>query len=246
MRAIPKQAVAIVSEFEGCVLVAYPDPATGGDPWTVGYGHTGPEVKPGMKITAARAKALLTEDLKVAAAKLRTVVKPDIIAALDDCQYAALLSFVFNLGAGRTWSIWKVLNAGRFDEVPAQLARFVNAGGKKMKGLVRRRAAEAALWHEGDAEEADLPSSVTRSSPTPPTPTDTKPLTKSKSFNAQGIAALNGSLSVGTATLREQVEPYSHLSDVLGKIMVVLIVLTAISSVVGLYLTWMKKQQANR
>ena len=243
MRITPKKALELTAQFEGCVLIAYPDPATGGAPWTIGYGHTGSEVRPGLKITRAKAKALLAEDLKVAAAKLRTVVKAEIIDALDDCQYAALLSFVFNVGVGRSWTIWKVLNAGRFDEVPAQFARFVNADGKKMKGLVRRRAAEAALWHEGDAEEVDLPSSVTRSSPTPPTLMDAKPLNQSKSFWAAGVAACAG-VSAAIEDVTDAVSPFAWHSETVGRIVSLISLVGAVAAIATVVFLWLKKRRA--
>jgi len=47
----------LLKTWEGCILTAYPDPASGGDPWTIGYGHTGPEVSPGLTISQAQARA---------------------------------------------------------------------------------------------------------------------------------------------------------------------------------------------
>ena len=54
---------ALVKRFEGCRLDAYPDPATGGDPWTIGWGHTGPEVHKGLTISQDIADAYLLKDL---------------------------------------------------------------------------------------------------------------------------------------------------------------------------------------
>lgn len=181
MRPIPENAVDFTTEHEGLRLKAYPDPASGGDPWTIGYGHTGPEVRPGMTISQAQAKAYLRQDLRTAASRIYSRIGT-VADELTDNQYAALLSFVFNVGANPSWTIWKVLKARQFDQVPAQLMRFVNAAGKRMKGLVNRRTAECALWASDDAGDDVLPSSVTRSTPTPPTPTDSKPLLRSKSF----------------------------------------------------------------
>ena len=169
-RAIPDLAVDFVSRWEGCELAAYRDVV---GILTVGYGHTGSDVIAGLKITKAQARALLADDLRVAAARLTARIGP-VVDELTEAQYAALLSFVFNLGANPSWTIWKLLKARKFDQVPPQLMRFVNAGGKVVPGLVNRRAAEASLWHtvavDEGAHEPAPPSSVTRSTPTPPTP----------------------------------------------------------------------------
>ena len=50
-----KDGAHLTEQFEGCKLTAYPDPATGGDPWTIGYGHTGNDVYPGLTITQEQA-----------------------------------------------------------------------------------------------------------------------------------------------------------------------------------------------
>ena len=97
MRAIPQAAVDLEKEAEGLRLTAYPDPATGGAPWTIGYGHTGPDVRPGLRITNAQAEQLLQADLDTAAA----VVDRAVTVELTDRQRGALVSFVFNVGAGR-------------------------------------------------------------------------------------------------------------------------------------------------
>ena len=58
-----QDGINLIKEFEGCELKSYPDPGTGGAPWTVGYGHTGPEVVPGMTISQPEAEQLLKQDL---------------------------------------------------------------------------------------------------------------------------------------------------------------------------------------
>lgn len=244
MRPVPQQAVELVSRWEGLELSAYPDPATGGDPWTIGYGHTGPDVKRGLKITTAHALKLLRDDLGIAAARLATVVRRDVIEELDDCQYGALLSFVFNCGANKTWTIWKVLNARQFDQVPVQLARFVNAGGRKMKGLVNRRNAEIALWNEAEPDE-DLPSSVTRSMKTPPTPTNSKPLVQSNSFMATAAGGAT-SAAVGVTAVADNIRPFAFDSEAVSRLLAVLALVAAILTIGGAVFVWLNKRQANR
>ena len=124
MRPVPSDAAAFVARHEGLRLESYQD--TGGV-WTIGYGHTGADVHAGLRISLGKAKAWLAQDLRVAAARLQAVVTRPVIDDLTENQYAALLSFVFNLGAEPRWTIWKVLNARQFDQVPVQLMRFVEA-----------------------------------------------------------------------------------------------------------------------
>lgn len=143
VRPIPDAAVDIVAKWEGFEAKAYKCPA---GVWTIGYGHTG-GVKAGQVITEEDARALLRADLETAAQRLAIVIR-DRVDQLTDNQYAALLSFVYNLGANQTWTIWRKINAGEFDAVPDQMRKFVFAGKKKLQGLVNRRADEVALWQK--------------------------------------------------------------------------------------------------
>lgn len=261
MRPIPSFMRAFLRKEERDVLRVYDDKrpklilkpgSTVLGKLTAGTGHTGDDLHIGLDVTQAMSDKWLTDDLIHKAALPLARKIGAVVNDLTEHQYGALLSFVFNLGTGdpkkKEWTIWKKLRARQFKQIPAELVRFINWQGEPSPGLVRRRQAEVALWLTNPAGSAvaHVPSSVTRREQTPPSPTDTKPLLQSKSFNVQGLAAINGSLSTGTAVIREQVEPYSYMSAALGKLLVVLIVLTVISSVVGLYLTWMKKRQANR
>jgi lysozyme len=193
-RPIPFAAIDIVMHWEGFRGKAYLCPA---NVWTIGFGST-KGVKEGDTITRARAQVLLREDMQDAVNKLYGVVPADVIDDLTENQYAALLSFVFNLGANKSWTIWKVLRARDFDGVPAQMQRFVYAGGKKLQGLVNRRADEVALWHQDDPTVANaaVPSSTTRSTPTPPAPAPEKPLVQSKTVWAGAATAAAGAVEV--------------------------------------------------
>lgn len=112
---------------------------------TIGYGHTGPDVKAGMKITLERAEDLLEADLRAAA----TVVLAKVRVPLSGPQAAALTDFVFNVGAtqfaGST--LLRLLNAGDYASVPLQLMRWVYDNGKVVAGLRNRRIAEVSLWN---------------------------------------------------------------------------------------------------
>jgi GH24 family phage-related lysozyme (muramidase) len=157
-RAVPPEAVEFVKKYEGLRLTAYRDVA---GVYTIGYGHTGPDVQAGETIGEEDAEALLRGDLHEAADLLEQRVKPATLELLSDSQYAALLSFVFNLGADPAWTIWRVLNQRRFEEAPVQMMRFVYARNpwtrkqQKVAGLVRRRSAEVELWH-ADADPVEI------------------------------------------------------------------------------------------
>lgn len=134
--------VALIKSFEGLSLNAYPDPATGGEPVTIGYGHTG-GVKMGQTITEAQADAYLRADLdrfEDAVSRLAPVTTQN--------QFDALVSFTFNLGEGNLSSstLLKKHNAGDYAGAKAEFVRWNKANGKVMAGLTRRREAEADLY----------------------------------------------------------------------------------------------------
>jgi len=137
--------IALIKEMEGLRLDAYPDPATGGDPWTIGYGHTGPDVRQGLMITAETAEELLRLDC----AKFEDCVTDAVEVELAQHQFDALVSFAFNLGCGALMAstLLKLLNAGNFAAAEAQFTRWNRAAGKVMGGLTRRRLAEAEMFH---------------------------------------------------------------------------------------------------
>ena len=162
MRPVPQCAIDFVAQHEACRLRAYLDSAS---TWTIGYGHT-LGVTQSSACSSVQAAAWLEEDLGIAAKRLAGVVDEAVILKLTDHQYAALLSFVFNCGAPPKATLWAELNAGKLDQVPAQLQRWIYAAGKIVPGLVNRRAAEVELWKTPDQEwPAPVPnpsSAVTR------------------------------------------------------------------------------------
>jgi lysozyme len=135
--------------MEGCSLHAYPDPATGGAPWTIGYGHTGPDVKPGMTITQAQADSLLNTDL----ARAGLVVNSLAHVYLTQNQFDSLSDFVFNVGTTnfRNSTLLRLLNSGDARGAADQFTRWNLANNKVMPGLVKRRAAERDLFLTPDA-----------------------------------------------------------------------------------------------
>jgi lysozyme len=111
---------------------------------TIGYGHTGPDVTPNLVITQAQAEALLQSDLRGA----ENAVSAAVTVALNDNQFAVLVSFVYNLGAGtlNSSTLLALLNGGDYNGAAQQFTRFVYAGGEILQGLVTRRNAERALF----------------------------------------------------------------------------------------------------
>jgi GH24 family phage-related lysozyme (muramidase) len=142
-RRVNGAALALIQQWEGLRLDAYQDI---GGIWTIGYGST-TGVTAGMRITEAEATERLRRDLATAEAAVERAVKVD----LTDNQFGALVSLVFNIGAGafRSSSLLRRLNAGDYDSVPAEMARWNKVGGKVVRGLANRRAAEAGLWAKG-------------------------------------------------------------------------------------------------
>jgi GH24 family phage-related lysozyme (muramidase) len=142
----------LIQQFEGCAkkqangsFMAYPDPGTGSDPWTIGWGTTGTDVKPGVIWTQQQCDDRLTSDLTSFAAKVSGVLGT---AQTSQHQFDALVSFAYNVGVGNLSSstLLKLHKAGDFAGAQQQFARWNKAAGKVLPGLTKRRAAEAALY----------------------------------------------------------------------------------------------------
>lgn len=138
---ISQKGIDLIKNFEGCRLTAYRCPA---NILTIGYGHTGSDVVTGQKITQEQAEKLLKSDLLVHCNNVSRLVK----APLTQNQFDALVSFEFNVGYGNFASstMLKLLNQKKYREAAAQFDRWVYANRKVLAGLVKRRAAEKALF----------------------------------------------------------------------------------------------------
>jgi GH24 family phage-related lysozyme (muramidase) len=152
--------LSFIKSFEGLRLEAYPDPGTGGDPWTIGYGCT-EGVHPGMSITEDQAERMLLEELK----QFETAVKDFFTISLSQGEYDALVSFSYNCGAGalKSSTLRKRLHSesDRCSVYQEEMLRWVNSENGPMPGLVRRRQAEADMACEGiSLEDPDLPGYV--------------------------------------------------------------------------------------
>lgn len=150
---VNKATIDLIKEFEGFSAKAYPDPATGGEPITIGYGTTaraGVGVKPylGMVITQDDAERYL----QLAVQKFAAQVEAMIRVPVSENQFGAIVSLAYNIGTGAFSSstLLKRLNAGDYAGAADAILMWDKAGGKVMKGLQRRRKAERALFLTGD------------------------------------------------------------------------------------------------
>ncbi|MBC8032306.1 MAG: lysozyme [Pyrinomonadaceae bacterium] len=150
---VPSSAcIKLVQEFEGCEkkrgdgsFNAYPDPGSGGDPWTIGWGTTGPDVKPGVTWTQQQCDDRFSQDLNKFAEGVANIIGD---AATTQPQFDAMVSFAYNLGQGNLTksTLLKKHKAGDYAGAANEFGKWNKAAGKVMKGLTRRRAAEAALY----------------------------------------------------------------------------------------------------
>lgn len=131
--------MVILPHFEGVRYVAYQDSV---GVWTICYGHTR-GVLPGMRATQAQCDAWLDEDIKIAL----DAVDRNVKVKISETMRAALADFVFNLGetALRRSTLLALVNSGRLFEACNEYRRWVLAGGRKLDGLVKRRAVEEWL-----------------------------------------------------------------------------------------------------
>lgn len=135
----------IIKHFEGFRPKAYICPA---GVLTIGYGTTS-GVYRGQIVSESQAVALLSKDLLVFEREVKKAVK----VPLEQWEFDALVSFVYNVGGGnfRSSTLLRKLNAGEYDQVPGQLMRWNKGGGRVLPGLTRRRAAEGRLFSSGRA-----------------------------------------------------------------------------------------------
>src|SRR5271166_29191 len=139
-----KDGLQLTENFEGLRLTAYQDQV---GVWTIGYGHTGPDVYAGLTISQNDATALLMHDVATAAACVNRLVT----VPLTQDEFDALVDFVFNLGtqAFATSTLLRKLNAHDFNGAIAEFVKWDHAGGQVVAGLLRRRMAEAQLFQQG-------------------------------------------------------------------------------------------------
>ena len=149
-----EDGMRVLQHYEDCHLEAYKCPA---GIWTIGWGHTGQDVKPGMVISQSRADELLRQDLASFEADVSKLVK----VFVTQRQFDALVSFAYNVGSDIDLddiaeglgdsTLLKLVNGGDMRGAAEQFLRWDKAGGKKLRGLTRRRHSERALFlgHSG-------------------------------------------------------------------------------------------------
>lgn len=139
MRKINKRGLELLKQFEGRKLTAYQDQ---GGVWTIGYGHTGPEVVKGLSISADECEAFLQKDLE------RFYHLDDYIAELvNDNQYSALICLAYNIGL-RALKMSTLLKCINSDQSPdKEWMKWNHINGQVNAGLTRRRKAELDLYH---------------------------------------------------------------------------------------------------
>lgn len=222
---------ALIKQFEGWRSRAYRDPI---GVWTIGYGHTSmagpPEVTQDMRITKAEGEAILKRDL----VKYETAVSRAVKVELAQEQFDALVSFCYNVGPGnfRRSSVLRAVNARQWAVAARRFALWNRAGGRVLPGLVRRRAAEAALFAEAQPEyklaeaelaEIDVPHG--------------KPVLKSKTSMA-GIAQAAGGVALVTGTAAETRQHLEVLSDGLDISQIAIVAATVLGIVCILFGAW--------
>lgn len=150
---ISPDGVAVAHYFESCKLKSYPDPGSkNGEPWTIGWGHTGPEVKPGLVWTQEQADAAFLVDVTRFERDVLSLVK----VPLTQGQFDALVLFAYNVGSDidadtiaeglGDSTLLRKLNAGDYEGAALEFRRWNKNDGKVMRGLTRRRAAEECLF----------------------------------------------------------------------------------------------------
>jgi lysozyme len=149
-REIGSAGIALIQKWEGCARArpdgrfeAYPDPGSGGDPWTIGWGSTGADVVPGLIWSQEQCDARLKRDLVRYAHDVANAVGA---APTTPAQFDALTSFHYNTGAIAKATLTKLHCKGRFEAARAEFGKWINASGRVMPGLVKRRAEEARLY----------------------------------------------------------------------------------------------------
>lgn len=154
-RDICEEGLTLIKSFEGLRLEAYPDPGTGSEPWTIGYGHT-KGVSWGMKITEEQAEEFLKEDLEYFEEGV-----DELIPDLNIYEYSALVSWAFNVGLGSVTdsTLRRRINNGEDPQavIPQELPKWVNGASGPMPGLIRRRDAEVELSRVAPTSASEEP-----------------------------------------------------------------------------------------
>ena len=219
--------LALVKEFEGLRLKAYKCPAA---VWTIGYGHTSsagiPIVGSDMVISKEHAEEILKKDMAQYEDGVRELVKIGITQG----QFDALVDFAYNAGVGALAksTLLKKVNAGKFDDVPAEFMKWTKGGGKELPGLVRRRRAEVKLWRGMDTEK---PVCNDEARTDPDQPKASKSIIQSKEANGAVIAGGAGAIAVVQEVMPIVREGGDMLSAMSGTAIVCIVIMVAAGAI---------------
>lgn len=214
MKTGPK-GIKLIKSFEGWRSKAYKDSV---GVWTIGYGHTSmagsPKVTPNMVITKEEGERILKKDLK----KYEKAVLDSVKVKLSQEQFDALVSFCYNVGPGnfRKSSVLRFVNARRFSDVPSRLMLWNKAGGRVLRGLTRRRAAEGELWSSGTRESKHASAAIPDA-----------PRGKSPMESTTNIAATMSAVAGVTAASNEVVQDTSSMMQAAPWVLLVLVIIGA-------------------
>jgi lysozyme len=146
-------AVNMAKGFEGFRAGPYPDPASGGEPWTIGYGSTrdaqgNPVTPTTAPVTEAQATALAERDMALSFQAVAAVIK----APMTVNETAAVMDFIYNVGAGnfKNSTLLRLINLGQYEAAAKEFEKWDMAAGRVMAGLLRRRVAEEQLFDTPD------------------------------------------------------------------------------------------------
>jgi lysozyme len=145
-RDVSDACIESLKASEGLRLQAYPDPGSrDGNPWTIGYGSTGPDVRKGMVWTKDQAHARFVSDIRRFEDQVEVALQN---AATNQAQFDALVHFAYNVGvhALSKSTLMRLHKAGHYDAAANEFAKWNKNDGRVMAGLVKRRKEEAAMY----------------------------------------------------------------------------------------------------
>ena len=142
------EGIALIQHFEGCTLHTIADPGSGAEPWTIGWGHTGPGIHPGLVWTQAQCDAQLEQDVELVARQVEHAIagRPTTLS-----QFGAMVSFSYNVGIGNFLksSVLRYHRAGAYSMAAASFKAWDKSAGHVMPGLLARRETEAKFYSTG-------------------------------------------------------------------------------------------------
>lgn len=227
--------IALIKEFEGCRLHAYPDPGTGGDPWTIGYGRAHGVGRNDI-INQDQADQFLREDLAQFESNVSAACEG---VETNENQFAAMVAFCFNVGPANFLksSVLKAHRRGDRNSAANAFSLWNKAAGKVLPGLTRRRAAEAGLYLRPLIE---TPAVQTRT-----TPDAEKPVATRKTVIGTAAIAVTGAGQQLVQNLPQITAAHAQIAGVGGFSIVVKILggLMVLAALYVLFEQWRKRRK---